>query len=208
LLAWGWRKNLPFIRWIGICTLVALHLYMKDPVWALAYRMNVVGGSTGYHRYELIDAAINRFHEWWLMGIKTTAYWGYGLQDVTNQYIQAGVDGGVLPLMLFLLLIARCFRGLGRARIALRDQPEARIFVWPLSASLFATTMSFLSVSYFGQMIHIWYLQLAFTSVACDLSLHLPAGSALRLLEAHSPHWNWNKRGVPFWPAARNGFLR
>jgi hypothetical protein len=173
LLALLLKRHMSLIRWGILCSVVALHIYMKDPVWALVYRLNVVGGSTGYHRYVLIDAAIRNFKEWWLMGTATTAYWGYGLQDVTSQYILVGIDGGLFTLIFFIIIIVRCFRELGRARLAIQDRWETQAFLWPLGASLFATLLSFLSVSYFGQMIQIWYLQLALITAACTTACHV-----------------------------------
>ena len=43
---------------------------MKAPVWALIQRIDIVGGSSGWHRYELIDQCIKHFSDWWLMGVK------------------------------------------------------------------------------------------------------------------------------------------
>jgi hypothetical protein len=40
----------------SVLLLTGLHLVMNKPVWHLFARMDLVGGSTGYHRYKLIDA--------------------------------------------------------------------------------------------------------------------------------------------------------
>ena len=53
------------MRWAFFGTLLLLHLAMNNPVWHLLARVNVVGGSTGWHRYHLIDKAIEHL-EWWV----------------------------------------------------------------------------------------------------------------------------------------------
>ena len=82
----------------------------KAPARALLNRIDIVGGSTGYHRYILVDEFIRRFGEWMLVGTKTTVTWGLGLFDLTNQYVVVGVDGGILSLTLFLVVIFMLFR--------------------------------------------------------------------------------------------------
>src|SRR5687768_8466206 len=59
----GWlmylaRQYMRPMRWALLGVLVLLHLVMNAPVWHLIARVNVVGGSTGWHRYILIDKAI------------------------------------------------------------------------------------------------------------------------------------------------------
>jgi hypothetical protein len=46
----------------GACAItIGLHVIMKAPVWHLISRIRLVSGSTGYHRYRLIDSAIRAF---------------------------------------------------------------------------------------------------------------------------------------------------
>ena len=72
-------------------------------------------GSTGWHWFYLIDQAIRRVGEWWLIGTRSTGHWGMGLQDVTNQYILEGVWGG---MRLHCSCLSACFGGLSsRGRI-------------------------------------------------------------------------------------------
>ena len=63
LLMWHFRNYMRIIVWLFMGILTALHLIMNAPVWALIYRVAIVGGSTGYHRYSLIDRAIKNFGE-------------------------------------------------------------------------------------------------------------------------------------------------
>jgi hypothetical protein len=114
LSLWLFRRHIRLIRWGFLYTVIALHLYMTAPVWALLARANAVGGSTGYHRYLLFDQFIKHFHEWWLWGVKSTAHWGYYLFDITNQYVLVAVEGGLLTLVLFIAVIVLCYKGIGR----------------------------------------------------------------------------------------------
>lgn len=162
LFFWYTKNYLkPFIYTIILAALF-LHIIMKDPVWALIYRFNIVSGSTGYHRFALIDQAIKHFGEWWLFGTRNMAYWGWGLQDVTNQYIRIGVDGGIIPLIFFLLLIFYTFQTFGSVIKNKFANIQLQYFTWCIGCSLFTHILSFISVSYFGQMVLFWYLPLTF----------------------------------------------
>ncbi len=162
------RDRLRLIRWSVVGLLVALHMVMKKPVWHLLARINVIGGSTGWHRYHLVDQAIRRFPEWALFGTRTTEHWGWGLIDVTNQYVLEGVRGGVLTLALFVVTIALAFRGISR-RLRLLRQPAHIALIWALGVSLLLHCAAFVAVSYFGQIKLLWYLTLAVIAGAAPL---------------------------------------
>ncbi len=160
-LCFRWRHMMSAIRWGAVLTLVALHLVMKAPVWHLIARLDIVGGSTGWHRYHLIDQCINHFSEWALLGTTSTAHWGWGLADVTNQYVLEAVRGGAITLALFLLIIAMAFRDVGRTWHAMSRNRPLLLMSWALGVCLFVHCMSYIAVSYFGQIIVVWYLLLA-----------------------------------------------
>ena len=170
---WSFRRSMRKIRWGLALALVALQLVMAAPVWFLMARVDVVAGSTGYHRALLIDQAVRHFNEWWLCGKKETASWGGHLEDVTNQYIQEGLNGGLLTLVFFILVIARCFGGVGFAVRTLAGSPQARFafYIWSLGAALLVHTMTFLSVTYFDQNAIGWYLLLAMIASAYSAAL-------------------------------------
>src|ERR1019366_7562939 len=65
---WPLRKRMRLIRWGFALTLVALHLVMKAPVWALIARVDLTGSSSSDHRYHLVDSCIRHFGDWWLLG--------------------------------------------------------------------------------------------------------------------------------------------
>lgn len=155
------RRWMSFVRWGILGTLVGLHVVMQAPVWHLISRIDVAGGSTGWHRYSLIDQAIRRTDEWALIGTKSTAHWGWGLHDVTNQYVAEGVNGGAVTLMLFVAVIAVAFCYIGRLLRQVAGDRFRTAFVWALGVCLFVHCVNYVGVTYFGQIIMIWYMLLA-----------------------------------------------
>lgn len=167
-LTWYKRRWMRKIRWAAAFGLIGLQLVMKAPVWFLMARVDIFGGSTGYHRAWLFDTAVQHFSEWWLFGIKNSGVWDPMLTDVTNQYLLQGFEGGLLTLVLFLAIIVLCFRGVGIAvRLSAGIEPlNSRLVIWSLGASLFAHALGFLSISYFDQNEVTWYMLLAMISIA------------------------------------------
>ena len=150
----------------GVAVLIALHLTMSRPVWHLLARMNALGSSTGWHRYHLIDEAVNHFGDWWLIGTKDTAYWGEGLHDITNEYILRGVHGGFLTMLLLVLTVWCALRYVGKACSAATTSPAETLGIWVLGASVMAHAVSFISTSYFGQITLAWVMSLALVAAA------------------------------------------
>lgn len=160
-LAFLLRRSMRLVRWGILLGLIGLHMVMKKPVWHLIARIDVVGGSTGWHRYHLIDQAINRVGEWGLRGTIKTAHWGYHLFDVTNQYVAEGVRGGLLTVILFIILIAKTFGGVGSILRQVVGDRAKTAAAWALGVTMLVHTTNFLAVTYFGQIIVVWYLTLA-----------------------------------------------
>lgn len=156
------RNQLRIIRWSFLLLLVGLHLIMTKPVWHLLARVNVVGGSTGWHRYRIMDATINNFSQWWLLGEKSPGSWGvWEMRDITNQYILEALRGGLLSLICFVVMIGVAFGLLGKSLQSCRYDTSKYVLVWSIGTSLFVHVCIFFSVSYFGQIILMWYLTLA-----------------------------------------------
>jgi hypothetical protein len=190
---WPLRKRMRAVRWGLVSGLIALNLVMKAPVWALIGRVSVFAGSSGYHRVVLIDEFIKRFGEWWLLGARETESWSYKLfvmHDITNHFIQVAVSGGLLSLILFILLIAFCFRGVGRAREAFESQPAIERLSWAFGVCMFVNVAAFMGISYFDQMVVVWYALLALISRLTSLSEDL-VGNENEALEA--THRDWRK---------------
>jgi hypothetical protein len=142
-----------------MCTVIALHLIMQAPVWYLMARIDLAGGSTGWHRAQLITAALEHLHEWWLVGTDYTRDWiAYGVPwsayhiDITNHYISLGVSGGLLLVFFFFAILFKAFQLLGRTLATLRQAGDRDEFtVWCLGSALAAHSFTFLSISYFDQ---------------------------------------------------------
>lgn len=150
--------------WIGlIALLLLLHLTMKAPVWHLMARVDLVGGSTGWHRYIIFDAFINNFRHWYLLGDPTPLDWGvWQMRDITNQFILEGLRGGLLTLALFVAVLLYSYGNVGRtlASIAPARNEFAEWVVWLIGVSLLVHTVTFFGVSYFGQMTALLYIHL------------------------------------------------
>lgn len=174
-MMWPFRRMMRTVRWGILITIIFLHIIMKAPVWALMWRMSQLVGGTGYHRYELMDAFISHFWEWWLLGTTYTAHWGPfvlpntpNMVDITNQYILVGIQGGLLSMILFIAVIAYSFRAIGRAMNASQNQQVfIRVILWSMGIALFSHTASYISVAYFDQLVVFWYMLLAMVS-ACE----------------------------------------
>jgi len=168
LCGYKWRRYTGRLSQGFLASLIILHIVMAQPVWHLVARVNVVGGSTGWHRFYLIDEAINHFDEWILLGCQSTEHWGMGLQDVTNQYILEGVRGGLATLVLFSVMVY----GLSRASLMLSLQavPAAYQFLaWCIFAAVVGHCVAFMGVSYFGQIMMLWYMMLALGGFMVDM---------------------------------------
>lgn len=167
LMSSGLGASCYFIRrWLGgvlialAIVLTIMHFGMRGPVWSLLAKTDVFAGSTGYHRYALFDAFINRASEWWMFGTPSTAHWGWGLHDVTNHYVFVAIKGGLLTLVLFLAIITLSFRSVGNMLRRCDRVKKHTILTWSIGVALFVHIMCFWSVSYFGQMILPWYITL------------------------------------------------
>jgi len=179
------RGSLRWIRWLIIGWLCVLHfVLMKQPVWHLLARVDVVGGSTGWHRYHLVDKFFTYFPEWWQVGTHGTGHWGPGLQDVTNQYVAEGVAGGIFRLAAFALIILFAFAGVSRSMRLPEAGRAYRMASWALGTALFMHCMNFIAVSYFEQIVVEWNMLLA---IIGSLTLVPGAAPSQQLASLHEP---------------------
>lgn len=159
---WFVRGATRWFRWLATLWLCVLHfLLMKQPVWHLLARVDLVGGSTGWHRYHLVDKFIEHFAEWAAVGVLQTGHWGPGLHDVTNQFVAEGVQGGLPRFLVFVWIVWLAFAGISRS---LR-LPEAgryyQLATWALGTAMFMHCMNFIAVTYFEQIVVLWQMTLA-----------------------------------------------
>jgi hypothetical protein len=83
------------------------------------------------------------------------------LVDVTNQFVLQGTESGLATLVLFVAVLALAFGEVGRVCRVMADSPARLAAAWGLGTALFVHVMSFLGVSYFGQINALLFLNLA-----------------------------------------------
>lgn len=165
LALWRWRWCVRPLLWCGAATYVVLALVMARPPYYLISRIDISGGSTGYHRAMLIEQTFKHLGEWWLFGTDRTRHW-MPLQgaispehtDVTNYYIAHGVQGGLPAMLLVIAMLVVAFRWVGAAlREAEHVAPGWAFPIWCLGCGLLAHATTSISVAYFDQsMLFIW----------------------------------------------------
>jgi len=155
------RTSMHQVRMAIVLMLVAAQIQMDQPIWHLLVSIDLVGGSTGWHRYILVDAWIRRFPEWALFGSRNTAAWGFGLDDVTCQYVLEGVRGGFAAFVLFMAQIVVSFKYVGVLLRATFNDRFVHMMAWMMGVTLFIHCIQFIAVSYFGQVHFSWYMLLA-----------------------------------------------
>jgi hypothetical protein len=184
LFMWRYRHKMKLIHWAAVLAYIVLALLMKDPVYYLMARIDITGGSTGWHRARLIESAFEHFNEWWLAGTDYTRHWmptgvswSPNHTDITNHYLRMGVIGGLPLMLIFIASLAKGFSYVGNTlRHATKLSPTSLFVVWALGASLFANAVTFLAVSYFDQSSVFIYLILA--AIGSMWSTTIPVGAA------------------------------
>jgi len=196
IFMWPLRKKMRTIR-LGLASmLIGLHLVMKAPVWFLIARIDLTGGSSSYHRAELVDQFINHFSDWWLIGTNNNGDWGLDMWDVQNQYVNVGETGGLLALIFFILVISRCFGSIGDARKLIDGDLRKEWALWLLGCTLFATVVGFFGVNYFDQVRMSWFVLLAMISALTTTASNSQVKMAA---ETQAPAALWFGRGNVPW---------
>lgn len=176
LSIWRYRQQMRIVRWGAVSLYLLLEIVMNDPAYFIMARLDLVGGSTGWHRAELIHSAIHHIDEWWVAGTDYTRHWmptgvswSRDHTDITNEYLGMGVLGG-LPLMaLFIGVLAKGFSYVGQALGRTSDLPEhSRFLIWTFGGALFVHAVTFISISYFDQSIVFLYFTLAAIGSICS----------------------------------------
>jgi O-antigen ligase len=82
--------------------------------------------------------------------------------DMTNYYLEMGVLGGLVMMILFIAILAAAFSAVGKALDSHQEAPvEDQFLIWTLGAILFGHAVTFFSISYFDQTVVFLYLILA-----------------------------------------------
>lgn len=192
LCVWPLRRRMQMIRWGIAGMIVSLNIVMKAPVWQLIGRVGLVGGSSSWHRYELINQCILHFWNWALMGTKNFGSWGWEMWDLANQYVATADTAGLVPLIAFVALIVFGFKYVGKARQYYEGDRQREFFMWAIGSSLFANVVAFFGIGYWDQIIVPWYGLLAMIS-AVSLAARTPQ---LEPEEAAIPN---SKSGLHSW---------
>jgi phosphate starvation-inducible membrane PsiE len=186
ICCWPIRKKMRAVRWAIVISLLGAAMVMKAPVWFVLARIDLTGGSSGYHRAELIDQFVRHFSDWWLIGTKDAGTWAYDLWDTQNQYVTVGEAGGLLAFGFFIAMIVRCCQHIGKARRAVSGIRE-EWFIWSIGAALFVHLVSFLGVNYFDQSKINWFLLLVMIQVTRSLTMTIPAKKTVREISVSEP---------------------
>jgi hypothetical protein len=184
---WPLRKQMRFLRWGLVATLVGLHLVMKGPVWSLIEHIDLTSGNSSFHRYMLIDTLIRHFGDWWLLGTTTNGSWGWEMWDTCNQFVDVAVRGGLLTLALYVMILKRSFAAIGNARKRLSGDRKQEWHLWCLGSCLFANVVGQFGINYMVQLQLLLFPLLACICVAAAVGItHTRAAKAepISLLEA------------------------
>lgn len=173
---WWIRSQMRVVRWAMLGSLIMFATVMEAPVWFLIDRLSDLTGGDGWYRSKLIDSAVNHFGEWWLIGTGYTAHWmETGIPsnpysaDIVNEFINQGIRGGLLCLVLFIAILSKSFAAMGCAAKVTSTPLRQRYFFWTVGCSLAAHVASFFSVSYFDQTICAYYLVIGSTVMAAKV---------------------------------------
>lgn len=169
LTMWNMRNQMKVVRWVLLIVLLFFHFAMKSPVWFLIGKLGHVIGGGGWHRSEIIEAAVTHFSEWWMLGtIKTRHWmptgvaWSEDQTDITNQFVRVGIDGGLITLIIYIYLLVLCFSVLGKTlKIIPEDNKISKFTIWTIGTALFAHIVTFFSVRYFDQNVLFFYMLIA-----------------------------------------------
>jgi hypothetical protein len=166
LCFWLLRGRMRTVRRGIVGSLVGLQLVMKAPIWFVLNHVNVFGASSGYGRSMLVDNFVRHFGDWWLLGTKNTAAWGYDMFDRCDQFVAEGAAGGLAALIFFILMIKRAFGALGTARKTVVGDKRQESLLWSLGVALFVYIVAFLGISLWDQTEVAWFALFAMIGAA------------------------------------------
>jgi hypothetical protein len=159
-----------FIFFVVSCILIGVAsnrpFYHVIASWA-----NPLGGAS-WHRARLIDVAIMKFDEWWMIGYGDKdpgwgEYFGMGASDITNEYILNGVRYGILGIIALCAVLAKAFRGL-ISTYRRMTHPAMKSLCWAFGSLLFSVAVGWMSVSFFGQLMTLVYCSIGMIGSLCS----------------------------------------
>ena len=162
---WPLRRSMRLVRWALVLALLLLQVAMKAPFWWIINHIDLVGGNSSYHRAMIVDAFVNHFSEWWLIGVESSGSWGYDMWDQANQFVSEGEKGGLVTFILFVGLVCLGFKLLGEAIRVAHDRAH-QWSLWLLGATLFSFVVSFFGISFSDQAVWGWIVFLVIISAS------------------------------------------
>jgi hypothetical protein len=168
IVFWRFRQSLKYVLWSVLALALLYNIVKGRGPWYLMASIDLVGGSTGWHRAKLIDQGFTYLNEWWFMGTDYTRHWmssgvrwNPNMIDLTNYYLHLGVTGGIVLTLCLIGFIVVSFRLLIRRMAELKETGSGDEYVlWCAGISLATHAVSFISISYFDQMYVFFYLLL------------------------------------------------
>ncbi|MGA2540026.1 MAG: hypothetical protein ABSG78_00545 [Verrucomicrobiota bacterium] len=197
-LCWRWRTKMKWVRRGIVAMIVMAALLMKAPVWYLLEHLSDITGGDGFTRAFLLDTMWKHLSVWWLAGmpITDTGAWfpetisATGGADITDQFVYFGIEAGVGAIALFIVLLTRAYRSLGKSVAILGAASpasrESEYFMWGMGCMLTAHVANWFGITYFDQTYMIWFMQLAAISALAQniQSSEIPEKEAARAEEA------------------------
>jgi len=178
-----WTKRRLVMRYYKhfFVFLVLLHIVSSRGIWYLMARIDLVGGSTGYHRARLIDSALAHIDRWWLAGTDYTrdwmpfaAPWSENHVDITNYYISMAVTGGLPLLITFFSIIYISIKRIGANMLFFQASTLNYEYIfWCCGCCLLAHSVTFVSVTYFDQMFALFYVLIGAVSSLTEMGTNM-----------------------------------
>ena len=196
LCLWWLRPLTKYAIQALVFAYILLSFIMSRPPYYLLSRIDVAGGSTGWHRSILIDRFFEHFHEWWAIGTDHTQHWlpwapGPSPEhtDITNAYIGFAVVAGLPALLLILAILWRAFTWVGiAAKTRTGVTSQDRFAAWCLGSALFAHATTNISVAYFDQTVVLYWALIA--TISSYHSFTHPQPVLNKTLGSHKLVWN------------------
>ena len=168
-LCFPYRMYLRTIRWTVFCCLMFIHIIHTKGVHAFVFvNFSFVAGSTGRHRYLLIDGALTNIFDWALYGSRRR--YNRSFHDITCDYVYTAMGGGIVPLILEIAIITLALYACGRALRAVRNREEL-FLAYGLGASVLTVAIMALAVSVYGQAEVPFYMTLGIAASLGNLGL-------------------------------------
>jgi len=191
-LALWWMKDfMGAFRIVGVFMYLTLLVVMERPPYYLISKIDISGGSTGWHRCFLIEQTFKYLSEWWLFGTDHTRHWmpfqGTAVlenhTDVTNYYIGFGIIAGLPGMLIMIAILTISFKWVGKILQSMADDNQWDVFaIWCFGSGLFSHVVTGISVAYFDQsVLFIWMNVAIISSIYSRRFLNSEPASSLRV---------------------------